>query len=916
MPRSSIVHRLAHFLARGRGALAWPIIAAGVLAAVFSLYYAFQNLTFITSRTALIGKSPRLARLHEKLQQEFGSHADSMVVVVKNDDRRRSIAFARALAAQLQQYPEEFPELFYRVEPENFKKWALLYLHPGELRRLQERLADHRREMAALAADPGLLRFFATVNEEITRAMLGELFTSFLEEKKEREKIPDLGLLDATLKQLYLSLTADQPYRTPFTSLFPGDLGDLSEAGYFFTDNEQYLLFLVTPVSDGYELSTRVLKRLRREVSRVKERFPGLEVGVTGPEPLEDDEMAGATQDITLATWLSLASQVLLMILFFRGLRRPLVEAGVLILGLCWTLGAVTLLVGHLNLLSIIFAPLMLGLTIDYGIHWYCRLEEEQGEQRSCTARHLFCTVKQATPGIFYAALAAVASFVPLMFTGFRGLAELGGILAVGVLLMTLATLILLPALVTVTEKCQASPLKAECPGHPRPFLTLRGRWPRLMAALSVIITAVAGVSLLYVPFDLNPLHLQNPKTEAVVWELNLLKSSHFSTVYGALMSPNLEDLKAKTAALKKLPTVSKVESLLSFLPEDVAVKQPVIQELAPLVSPIHFSAAAAHPVNPQDLVEVLGRIRFKLSQATEAEWKPEDKPTQAQLNEVNLNLGRIMALLAPGDPQTVSRLRAFEGQFLTDLKDKWDLLRANLKADRHPPTVQDLPREVKKRFLSPHGVFLIEAFPAEDIWNPGPLHRFVRDLRSVDPDAGGDPVLLDTFTVAFRNSCLQAAALAVLAITVMLLALFGSWKLALLALVPLWLGTALTLNIMWLLGLSFNQANVLFLPLILGEGVEFGIIILVRWMMEESARALTLPAATAKGVLLAALTTTVGFGSLMVSAHRGTFSLGLLAAVGSLCVLLASLTFLPAFLRLFGEGPGKLSNRGQDKDA
>jgi predicted RND superfamily exporter protein len=106
----------------------------------------------------------------------------------------------------------------------------------------------------------------------------------------------------------------------------------------------------------------------------------------------------------------------------------------------------------------------------------------------------------------------------------------------------------------------------------------------------------------------------------------------------------------------------------------------------------------------------------------------------------------------------------------------------------------------------------------------------------------------------------------------------------------------------MWLLNIPFNQANVLFLPLILGEGIEFGIIILVRWRQDESARAITLPASTAKGVALAALTTTVGFGSLMISGHQGVFSLGLLATVGSLSVLLASLSVLPAFLRLLGQ--------------
>ena len=212
--------------------------------------------------------------------------------------------------------------------------------------------------------------------------------------------------------------------------------------------------------------------------------------------------------------------------------------------------------------------------------------------------------------------------------------------------------------------------------------------------------------------------------------------------------------------------------------------------------------------------------------------------------------------------------------------------------------TLEDLPQPVRERFIGDKA-YLIRAFPSQDIWDFPALKRFVKSLWQVDPNAVGDPVLLYVFTLGFRNSILWAAGIAVLAIAVLLAIFYRSLTMAMLALIPLWVGTGLTLIMMWLIGLTFNQANVLFLPLILGEGVEFGIIILTRWQQEDMARAITLPASTAKGVALAALTTTVGFGSLMVSAHHGTFSLGLLATVGSLCVLLASLSVLPAFLHL-----------------
>jgi len=245
----------------------------------------------------------------------------------------------------------------------------------------------------------------------------------------------------------------------------------------------------------------------------------------------------------------------------------------------------------------------------------------------------------------------------------------------------------------------------------------------------------------------------------------------------------------------------------------------------------------------------------------------------------------------------------SFETQFFADLRDKWDLLQSNVQTTT-TPGIMDLPQKVRERFISDKGNYLIRIFPSIDIWETKPLGRFVNDLKSVDPNVVGDPVLLYHFTSAFKNACLWAAGVALLAITLLLMFLLRSVSMASLALVPLWVGTALTVILMWLFGIPFNQANVLFLPLILGEGIEYGIIILVRWKLEESARAIALPASTAKGVALASLTTALGFGSMMISGHYGTFSLGLLSTVGSLSVLVAALSILPAFLRIIERQP------------
>jgi hypothetical protein len=545
----------------------------------------------------------------------------------------------------------------------------------------------------------------------------------------------------------------------------------------------------------------------------------------------------------------------------------------------------------------------LLGITVDFGIHWYARLEEEQGQQPRCTLDNLVCTIKRASPGILYAALAAVVSVCPLIFAGFKGLEELGLIITLGILINIFAFLVLLPSLAIVTERWTLTASKGECAAKPRAFLSLKWQRPGLLVALGLIVTVLGGICLFHVPFDLNPLHLQNPGTESVVWEQKLIRESKYSTSYGAMVVSRAEDLSRLMEGLKNLDSVSHAESILSFLPAQVESKQSLLAELKPLVAGVSFTATRPTPSDPKELASILGRIRFKLSQAAASDWKPEDKPIQEKLLKVDNLLLRNITLLNPeSNPQSAARLAVFEHKFISDLQDQWELLQANLDQAFSPPRLEDLPQNVRQRFISPEGHYLIRIFPSRDIWNPGPLGEFVRDLRGINPDVIGDPVLLYVFTLAFRNACLWAAGVSLLGIALMVTFLLRSLRLTILALVPLIVGTSLTLNLMWFLEVPFNQANVLFLPLILGEAVEYGIIILVRWQQEKSARVITLPAGTAKGVLLAALTTAVGFGSLMISGHQGTFSLGLLSTVGSLSVLLAALSILPALLRLVRE--------------
>ena len=310
---------------------------------------------------------------------------------------------------------------------------------------------------------------------------------------------------------------------------------------------------------------------------------------------------------------------------------------------------------------------------------------------------------------------------------------------------------------------------------------------------------------------------------------------------------------------------------------------------------------APGDSTNPEELEKILGRIRFKMIDSSDSQWGIS-KPLETQMTQVRELIDQLRQRFHSLEgPRVQKGLRTFEKELIDDLNDKLDILRTN--ADTRPMGLEDLPQPLLKRFMSRNHLFLIRVLPKHDIWEPELLGRFVHDLRSVDPDAVGDPVTLFVFTQAFRDGCIKAALYAVVFILIVLLLTFREFKSTFLALVPLAAGTVWTLGLMHLFGVDLNLANSLFLPLVVGAGVEYGVIILHRWRQREKGKeGVVLPFSTAMGVLLAGFTTTVGFGSLCISTHQGIFSLGLLTTIGSLAILAAGVLFLPALLQFFFE--------------
>lgn len=880
-----------------------------------SVLFTVTHLEFKTSQRALISSENRLMQLLS-IAERF-SNPDAFIVAVENKDARQSLEFVRALGPRLSADHEHFAQVFYRVDPAHFRPWALLYLKPKEIVELRNNLEKHESFIQGLARAPGLVTFFEAINDEMTSNMVGELFTGFLRPATEGgEQGPhDLDFLLRVLREMKTNIEGSSAFSSPWRPFFlKGGWSDEADEGYFWTEGKKYLLVFVAPNTKGAGATTagKALTALRQTVSAVRGQFPDVQAGVTGQKALDEDEKNLALNDMGIATIVSLVGLTILLVSFWRTIRRPLLQMTTQIVGLSLTFGLTTLLIGHLNLLSVAFAPMVLGLGIDYDIHWFARYSEERRRAGQSAKQALAATMDKTGPAILLAALSTCLAFLPLTLTGFKGLAELGLICGVGLFVSSITTICLLPALIVLFDRPATRTSLTDVEQEVRPLMRITRKRAIAILALTVV---GAGFSLWgaeKVKFDLNMLHLQSKSAESVEWETRLIKGSKYPSIYGVLFAHSLVEAAGKTEALKRLHTVSKVQSVNDFLPSDQGAKIPLVRRIEPIIANIPLRLRPPGTVDIVRLKGILSRIRFKMEGSSASAWGA-GKPLEAQMRDARSLIDEIGRDLRSIEPTVLSRrLEGFEAHMIADLNDKLSLLRENINT--RPMQVSDLPRPIRERFVGPDDLYLIRVFPAFDIWDPQFLGDFVRDLRSIDPDATGDPVTLHVFTKEFRDSSFKAALYALISIFIFLVITLRSVVLTLVAVAPLIIGALLTFGLMYLFGVDLNLANAIFLPLVIGAGVEYGVIIIQRWRQGKAGEGrMQLPFSTAMGVLLAGLTTTIGFGSLMISRHQGIHSLGLMTTVGSLTVLAVALLFLPALL-FFIPGSRQDGNKGTGK--
>jgi len=835
------------------------VVVAGLLLAVGAGIYTVRKFAINTDINTLI--SPDLD--WRKRDNQFGVAFDRerlILAVVEGPTPEFASAAGKALAAKLSGDSKHFESVHPLGSGEFFERNGLLFLPVEEVGRLAGQLESAAPLIEIMAGDPSI------------RGLTGALETGLAGVKRGQVKLDSterpFNLIAQTVENAANNSDATFSWRELVSSK-P------------ITDSDRRSFIEVKPIVDfnALEPGKDATDAIRLAASNLKlANEYGAKVRLTGPIPIANEEYAtvqdgaivngiGTVVIVLLILWMALHSVKIIFAVFVN-----------LFIGLALTTAVGLMMVGSLNLLSIAFAVLFVGLGVDFGIQFSVRYRSERFKNDNLLLALEKAAQRSAVP-LSLAAMATAAGFLCFLPTDYKGISELGKIAGAGMLFAFTTSITVLPALLTLLNP----PGEKEPVGYaflaPLDHFLEKHRVPIIVGTLLI---AVAGLPLLYfLKFDFNPINLRNAKVESIATFLDLRKDPNTGANAVNVMTNSEAEAKKIEARLEKVPEVLRVISLDSFVPSDQPAKLKLIAQAAKVLNPALNPDSVDAPPSDEENVEALKSSVDSLRK-TAGDGKTPGAVAARRLADA-------LSRLADSDRATRDRTQNI---FVAPLKVVLEQLRNTLQAQ--PVSLKTLPADLVNSWKTKDGLMRVEAQPRGDPNDNETLRKFANAVLVAEPNAIGGPVSIlksgDTIVKAF----IHAGIWALVVISLLLWLALRRITDVLLTLVPLLVAGAVTLEICVLIGLPLNFANIVAMPLLLGIGVAFKIYYVTAW---RSGRTNLLQTSLTRAIFFSALTTATAFGSLWLSSHPGTASMGKLLALSLVTTLAAVLLFQPALM-------------------
>lgn len=885
-----LLHRLAHL---GLNQPRWVLSIAGLLL-VISGWVAWQ-LPISTSRYNLVSKeNPEQARL-ENFFERFG-YPDSMIFVVSGGNAVARRRFVDAMERRLATQKDLRGKVLSRIGLDQIAEVALLF-KPEALGQLQQRLGDEQSLKGLI--EGGLPAWIEAMTRMLESGLEGEGSTQVAASTKvvEKQAADSMDGLRFALMALDDELAGRDPMqRMPAIKKRAQKTSNTDALGYLTSSDQSkhfIALFPKLPGAEGHQVAP-VVQRLRTLRDEVKKEHPGIQAQLTGMPALGVDELSTVKKGLMQSSWATTLAILVLLYSAFRSLRYTILTLLPLGIGLMLTLAAVLPVFGGLNLITSSFVPVLLALGIDFGVYVLSRYGEQvrAGDPpKTAIAR----AMALAGPGVLIGSATTVMAFLLTTRTEFTAYSQLGFIVSMGLCFMVLATFILLPALIWMAGKGREirSP---ELPGVGYlPALIRKGKWPLLSAAVLLVALSLPAARQIQFNaryFDFLPTH-----TESAIGLQAIEKDRALSPVTAGMGTPTIAAARALSKKLRALPSVASVHSASDLMPPLTKSRiEHLRKSFAALTLP-NFDALRTRQRSTKVLASKLDDLIDMLEEVAAAFRKSDidTKPVDAAELAARQLKKRVTST---HDEKALERTE----RHLAELLER-AFRSAKRIAERGSYSPKDLPPVFRARFLSKNKQELaVYASPTGNIWNPVVAAKFAHDVKGIDQNVVGLAVSIHDHVRIIKRDFARATLLALGLVFFLLFAAFRKPGDALLALVPTAVGMCVMLGFMRFANLHFNVANVVVPVLILGIGVDAGAHMVHRWRQSRDendgiARLDDVIRGTGSAVLLASLTTTFGFGALLIADYGGMKSLGLTMSVGVCSCLIASLLILPALM-------------------
>ncbi|KPJ72653.1 hypothetical protein AMJ52_05620 [candidate division TA06 bacterium DG_78] len=881
----------------------WARIAATHPWWVIGILFVITVLSALSaSRLKMEMRWSDLLPMHDPVAQEFDrilkeyKSAETIHIVVQGDETQMK-AFADRIAPQIEELTEYVDRVDYKLDKEFFAQHGFMLVKEKDLETTKD-----------MFADLNLIPFMININDNFEKEYIADE-EALSTKEKEDEAVRSLDGFYYWLQTIDAFLSdpehADRARaESAVDQLLYGD-------PYFMSYDKRVLLISIKPTFSSIDVDKDVASTiaLQAVIDKNLPDFPDIRAGLTGIIPLQKDEMEHTMSSMKISSIAALVLVLVLFILTFRMWSAPLLAGLNLVIAIVIAAGFIGVILGRLNLMTSMFAVILIGLGIDYSIHIISAYSERRNIDKDAISAMEQSLIRSG-PGIITGALTTAAAFFALAISVTQGIKEMGIVLGIGIISAMLTTMFGLPAILIARERLitrlSRKPFKQphvefKILEH---FGSLVMRRPVLYLGIAIVLTAFFLYQAMNVKFDYNMYNIEPKGLTTVALQDTIIEAFDMSTDFAMVTANSIEESYELADKAKEMPAFSMVEHIGDFLPpKELQLKR------RPYVEDIRKSVLNTRevPISQKDIDTFIAELErldmniYELSQLAFIGGQDKvDEKCRSIIGdpEAEISGSYILELIEKikQDPkQAVQALNLFQRYYMPDLRRKLhDMTNPELI------TLKTLPEHIKERYINDAGdKYLITIYPREMIWEFTAMRRFNKQVELVSPKVTGNPPLFMRLIDYIARDGLWASILTLFVVFLLLWFDFRSPFMALLGMIPLVAGGIWMVGILKTFGMMLNFINVIGLPMIIGIGIDDGVHLLHRYKFEGFGMAPIVLRTTGKAILLTSLTTMAGFGSLMLGTYRGWADLGALLSIGVAACFVTTVLFLPAIVSL-----------------